>query len=115
MLRIERERNRLDRLANRLLGQLPLRAITDRRLRCQALSQRLCETTNREVLARRARLERAIGVLHALNPQAILTRGYTITMDAEGRPFTSARPIEAGALIRTRFHDGDVESIAVKR
>jgi exodeoxyribonuclease VII large subunit len=115
LLHVERERNRLDRLVNRLLGQLPLRAIADRRLRCQALSQRLCETANREVAARRARLERATGVLHALNPQAILTRGYTITMDAEGRPFTSARPIEAGALIRTRFHDGDVESIAVKR
>jgi exodeoxyribonuclease VII large subunit len=115
MLRVERERNRLDRLANRLLGQLPVRAIADRRLRCQALSQRLCETVHREVAARRARLERTIGVLHALNPQAILTRGYTITMDAEGRPFTSARPIEAGTLIRTRFHDGDVQSIAVKR
>lgn len=115
MLRVERERNRLDRLTNRLLGQLPARTIADRRLRCQGLSQRLCEIANREVTARRARLERAIGVLHALNPQAILTRGYTITMDAEGRPLISAQPIEAGMLIRTRFHDGEVQSVAVKR
>jgi exodeoxyribonuclease VII large subunit len=115
MLRVERERNRLDRLANRLIGQLPLRAIADRRLRCQLLSQRVAETMSREVAARRARLERASGVLQALNPEAVLTRGYTITMDAEAHPFTSAAAIEPGTPLRTRFHDGEVQSITAKR
>jgi exodeoxyribonuclease VII large subunit len=115
VLRIERERNRFDRLASRLLGQLPLRAISDRRLRCELLSHRIAETASRDLTARRARLERATGVLHALNPQAILTRGYTITMDAEGHPLTSVREIKSGMLLRTRFGDGEAQSIAAKR
>jgi len=115
VLRLERERNLFDRLASRLLGQLPVRAIGDSRLRCQLLAQRITEAVKRELTARRARLERAAGVLHALNPQATLTRGYTITMDAEGHPLTSVKGIDAGMLLRTRFHDGEAQSIAAKR
>jgi exodeoxyribonuclease VII large subunit len=115
MFRVEREQNRFHRLENRLLGQLPLRAIADRRLRCELLFQRLGETAGREVATRRARLERAAGVLQALNPHAILTRGYTITMDLDGRPLTSARAIAPGMPLRTRFHDGEVQSVTAKR
>ncbi|HEU4677920.1 MAG TPA: exodeoxyribonuclease VII large subunit, partial [Terrimicrobiaceae bacterium] len=115
MFRIEREQNRLHRLENRLLGQVPLRAIADRRLRCELLLQRLGETAGREVAARRARLERATGVLQALNPQAILTRGYTITTDLDGRPLTSVRTVTPGMPLRTRFHDGEVQSVTAKR
>ena len=115
VLRLERERNRFDRLASRLLANAPAKAIGDRGMRCQLLAERLRETTRREIAARQARLDRAVGVLHALNPQAILTRGYTITMDAGGRPYNSSQTIVGGTLLRTRFHDGEVESITAKR
>jgi exodeoxyribonuclease VII large subunit len=114
-LRLEREQNRFDRLATRLLAKAPAKAIGDRRLRCQLLAERVHEAMRREITARKARLDRAIGVLHALNPQAILTRGYTITMDSSGLPYTSSHAIAEGTLLRTRFHDGEVESITAKR
>jgi exodeoxyribonuclease VII large subunit len=115
ILRLEREQNRFDRLAGRLLARAPAKAIGDRRLRCQLLAERLREASRREVTARQARLDRAVGVLHALNPQAILTRGYTITMDISGRPYISSQAIVEGTLLRTRFHDGEVESVTAKR
>jgi exodeoxyribonuclease VII large subunit len=114
VLRLDREENRFERLRSRLLGQLPTRVICERQLRCQMLIQANAEIVARELAARRARWQRAAGVLRALNPEAILTRGYTLTMDAGGRLLTSAKKIEAGALLRTRFHDGEVESIAAK-
>ena len=115
VLRLERERNRFDRLASRLLANAPAKEIGDRRLRCHLLAERFREASRREIVARQARLDRAVGVLHALNPQAILTRGYTITMDASGRPYTSSQTIVEGTLLRTRFHDGEVESVTAKR
>ena len=115
MLRLERERNLFDRLASRLLGQLPVKAIEESRLRCRMLTQQIMEVATRELAARRARLERAAGVLQALNPHATLMRGYTITMDAEGHPLTSVEGIKAGMLLRTRFQDGEAQSIAAKR
>ncbi|HEY5741966.1 MAG TPA: exodeoxyribonuclease VII large subunit, partial [Terrimicrobiaceae bacterium] len=115
MLRLERDRNRLDRLTSRVVGILPARAIADRQFRCQLLAERIPDVVTRELAARRARLERAVGVLHAMSPQATLTRGYTITMDADRRPLTSATAIQADALLKTRFHDGEAVSIAAKR
>jgi exodeoxyribonuclease VII large subunit len=53
--------------------------------------------------------------MQALDPQTTLARGYTITMDAEGRPLTSLTGIVAGMLLKTRFRDGEAESIATKR
>jgi exodeoxyribonuclease VII large subunit len=113
--RLERERSLLDQLARRMLGQFPARAIGESRLRCRMLAQQITELVTRELAAQRARLDRAAGVLQALSPQATLTRGYTITMDAEGHPLTSATGVEAGMLLRTRFQDGEAQSIAAKR
>jgi exodeoxyribonuclease VII large subunit len=115
VLRLERERNRFDRLASRLLANAPAKEIGDRRLRCHLFAERFRDATRREIVARQARLDRALGVLHALNPQAILTRGYTITMDARGRPYTSSKTIVEGTILRTCFHDGEVESVTAKR
>jgi exodeoxyribonuclease VII large subunit len=114
-LRVERETNVFDRLASRLHGLFPASTIGESRLRCRMLAQQITDIAARELAARQGRLERAAGVLHALSPQATLTRGYTITMDAEGHPLTSVEGIEAGMLLRTRFQDGEAQSIAAKR
>ena len=79
------------------------------------LTKQIADLATRELTARRARLERATGVLQSLDPKATLTRGYTITMDAAGRPVTSVKAIEAGMLLRTRFQDGEAQSVAAKR
>jgi exodeoxyribonuclease VII large subunit len=113
--RLDRERNFLDGLKARLIGQYPARAIAESQLRCRMLKQASTEVLARELAARHARLERAAGVLQALNPHAILTRGYTITTDTEGRPLASVKEVAPGMPLRTRFHDGEVESIAAKR
>jgi exodeoxyribonuclease VII large subunit len=115
LLRFDGERNRLDRLRSRLLWRFPVKVIGERQLRCQMLTQTINEILARELAARRARLEGATGVLRALNPQAILVRGYTITMDSTGHPLRSAKDVEAGMLLRTRFQDGEAESTARKR
>lgn len=60
------------------------------------------------------RLERAAGLLEALSPNATLARGYTITLDVEGRPLTSAKDIRPGGELRTRFHDGEIGSVVKK-
>ena len=114
-LRLERERSLLERLATRLHGQFPSRAIQESRLRARMCLQQAAEVVARELALRRARLERATGVMHALDPQTTLGRGYTITMDAEGHPLTSVTRIATGMLLRTRFRDGEAESITAKR
>jgi exodeoxyribonuclease VII large subunit len=72
---------------------------------------------HREALERRAdsllreaksTLERHAAVLKALNPSAALARGYTITMDKNGRILRSAVEAISAKELVTRFQDGEV-------
>lgn len=59
---------------------------------------------------RRARLQRAGGLLRVLGPQATLERGYSITADERGAIVQSARGVKPGARLKTRLADGEVRS-----
>jgi exodeoxyribonuclease VII large subunit len=59
----------------------------------------------------RATLDRHAALLGALNPNAALARGYTITMDSEGRILRSAAEALAAAELQTQFPDGVVRSL----
>ena len=49
--------------------------------------------------------------LEALSPQAVLSRGYTITLrKKDGQPLRSSSQLQRGDKILTRFADGEVES-----
>ena len=46
-----------------------------------------------------------------LDPERLLKRGYTLTLDSRGKALISAKAVSAGDHIRTRFADGEVASI----
>lgn len=46
-----------------------------------------------------------------LNPERLLARGYTLTLDEKGQIINSADSVGAGDILRTRFVDGDVDSV----
>ena len=58
----------------------------------------------------RERLAKASASLEALSPLSILSRGYTLTENAEGELLRRASEVQPGDTIRTRFDDGIVES-----
>jgi len=64
--------------------------------------------------AGRHRTRNLEGRLGALNPLAVLKRGYTITADRAGGIVRSARAVRPGQRLVTRFTDGSVESDAVE-
>ncbi len=111
-LAVERGKSRLERAASRLARHSPDAAIADARNRIFSSARRFPEILQREITGRQARLDRAAGVLNALNPGATLARGYTITLNADGLPLTSAEKVLPGARLRTRFSDGEILSVA---
>jgi exodeoxyribonuclease VII large subunit len=48
--------------------------------------------------------------LRALNPLAVLDRGYSITHDADGRVLTSVAGLKRGRHVSTRLATGSFES-----
>jgi exodeoxyribonuclease VII large subunit len=113
-LAVERRRHVLGNHIARLAAVSPTQAIQEVRHTGALFLRRMEEALRTQATSRRTRLARASGVLEALNPHATLARGYTITLDAEGKPLTSAENVHEGASLRTRFHDGEVETHAAK-
>lgn len=114
-LTVERGKSRLDHLTARLASRDPSPAIADKRLRFQLLERQMTELVTRQLTARQTALQRVAGVLHTLDPNATLARGYTMTTDADGQPLGSVQQVKPGMVLRTRFSDGEAESAAAKR
>ncbi|HEX2216953.1 MAG TPA: exodeoxyribonuclease VII large subunit [Xanthobacteraceae bacterium] len=59
-----------------------------------------------------AALERASDLLSALSYHGVLTRGFALVRDGEGRPLRSAATIGSGSRLDIEFADGRVPAIA---
>src|SRR5262245_892798 len=62
-----------------------------------------------------ARLERLRAALGGLDPEAVLSRGYSITYDAAGAVLRDAADVKEGQRLRTRLMRGEVLSEAKKK
>lgn len=76
----------------------------------QRVAQRLQRTTNVIISERQARLIGASARLEALSPLAVLSRGYALVYDADGRLLRSAKDTAAGNTIHTRLAVGTLEA-----
>jgi exodeoxyribonuclease VII large subunit len=59
---------------------------------------------------RQARLQTLAARLQAIDPQAVLSRGYALATDADGRVVTDAARLTVGDLLRLRFARGGADA-----
>lgn len=106
----------LERTGNRLLRSVMTlesvnnRSILPARQRLAAMADKLCLLSRSAVSTRRENLEAKKKLLDALSPEAVLKRGYTLTMTG-GRILKSAKEtLPHGTELITRFNDGEITS-----
>ena len=127
----ERAEERLDRATDRLKQALPQR-IQNRDLRLQNAVKTLqrhtwfyesyeekyrnvwCEL-NRVIQglteAKEHKLTLLAAQLDAVSPLRVLSRGYSVTMNEKGKVIKSVDALRWGEEIRTRLHDGEINSV----
>ncbi len=76
-----------------------------------ALAARLGREAVRPLVAQDARLEGLAVQARLMDPALLLARGFTITLDEQGRAVTRAASLAPGDIIGTRFSDALVRSI----
>jgi exodeoxyribonuclease VII large subunit len=111
--RLLRSYERLARVDSRLVGGNPRHRVVALRERLAGLQARLeCDSL---LLLRRKRdaLDATARVLHAVGPEQVLRRGYTITFRKKGGTvLKGVADVSPGDKLVTRFADGEIESVA---
>jgi len=124
---LEREAQRLDRIALRLTR--PSETLARRGHGLDLLAQRLAAAAGRELARRRAtvdagsarahsllaralarqsgRLESAAIRLGAVDPSRVLARGYALLRDGDGHALSSVAQLQPGQAVRATLQDGD--------
>ncbi|MEQ8770674.1 MAG: exodeoxyribonuclease VII large subunit [Phycisphaerales bacterium] len=110
---LARAGRRVDRATVRLERHRPAVAHERRSARVGALSDRL-RRAGALLLERSASdVESLSRELDAVGPGQVLARGYSVTLDASGRPVRSVGGVTPGVRVTTRVADGSFESDVV--
>ena len=114
--RLKRYRTQLDRLSAARVLTSPEGVYRLRRESVTALEKRLNLSVSRHLGNKRRSLERVTASLGALNPLAVLSRGYALVQTEEGTVIPAAAELQVGDRVSLRFADGSarvrVEEVA---
>jgi exodeoxyribonuclease VII large subunit len=89
----------------------PARELAARKQQLQEIRRRAGECSKQRLAEARKRWEGLAGMLRILGPQATLERGYSITLQANGKVIRRVAEAKTRTRIKTRVRDGEFESI----
>lgn len=113
MNRLQREQTLLMNLSQRFVRQHPGARLNARKLKLDAISQKLELTTSFRLLSIGEKLEAFQLRLRSSNPKSLLKRGYSITrVKSTGELLRSADQLIGREKLLTQLGEGVVESIA---
>lgn len=111
--RLRRYRTQLDRLSAARVLTSPEGVYRLRRETVTALEKRLNLSVSRHLGRKRQSMERVTASLGALNPLAVLSRGYALVQTEAGKVIPAAAELKAGDRVSLRFADG-IAKVAVE-
>lgn len=76
------------------------------------LRQRYASAVRSAVQAEEHRLDRYGALFSALDPRAVMAKGFALIKSQEGKLFHNAASVEAGVELLIQFHDGQVQATA---
>ena len=111
---LDARRARLDSLASRSILRKPHEIVQSRFRLLDELDARARRAMVAKLKLGRAQVATAAASLSGLSPLDVLTRGYSVTLDANGRAVSNAGDVHPGETIRTRLQHGEIESVVQK-
>lgn len=95
---------------SRTLANCLKNAVTVQKQRLPSLQQTMTHRLESAMVERKQNLRRLEAQLRALSPLAVLDRGYSLTLTADGAVVRDAASVKKGDLLTTRFAKGTVIS-----
>lgn len=90
-------------------------ALTERQQRLDEAGLRLGHSSHLHAQKNRHRVERAAESLRALNPHAVLARGYSVTLGPDGIALLDPNTVETGEWVQTVLARGRLTSVVTAK
>ena len=104
--RLERMRANVKLFASSKAFRLLEHRLMNQRQALDGARERALRGAREQMGAARTELMRMQTQLRALDPSAVLDRGYAILTDADGHALGGVRAMQAGDAVKIRMHDG---------
>ncbi len=108
-------RRALQALSARRAMTSPLTAIEDKRMALLADERALARTAQLLLSAKRSRFAECTAKLRALDPMAVITRGYAAVFSDQGELIRSVKQLDVGDSFCIRLGDGTVRARVTER
>ncbi len=110
---IERNENALSHKSEVIRARSPQSRIKSLEMRLQSLSDKISTSAHSAVGTAERKLNSSAEVISALNPLAVLVRGYSVTMH-DGKAVTSSDELNKGDELDIRLHSGRVKAVVTE-
>jgi exodeoxyribonuclease VII large subunit len=108
-LRLSRLRNRVQRAAQSYVFREPMNLVRRHQQRVDELGLRLQQRLRTQVVNARHCVERMALQLQALNPRRVLSRGYAILINENGKAVRAPDDVTAGTVITGIVAEGEIK------
>jgi len=98
-------------LAERPFFKNPAAPYLDKEGEIEDLWKRLVLAMNRNLEGKRDQVSALKLHLKALNPESVLSRGFSLTRNAQGKVISSVKDVSSGEELETKLKDGIIHSI----
>jgi exodeoxyribonuclease VII large subunit len=100
-------------IAGRAVAQSPRHSVESRRQALSTAQETMASVLSGQITASRQRVTAAEHLLHSLDPNAVLRRGYAALVERESASARfSARQFSAGSRFVVILHDGTLDAVA---
>ena len=103
--------NKLDSMENLLLSRSPMRILQDKNMKISILAERLETGVGKKLDATKSKTEILCARLAAVNPLAVLSKGYALIEGQDGRIVSGSKELSYGEKIKLVFSDGEKRAI----
>ena len=107
-------RERVNSFSQKRVLTDPSAGIDNRRISLDYSRDRLCAAQERILAGKRQRFVRLASSLDAMSPLHVLSRGYAVAEDGDGKTVKSSGQLQRGDRLRLRFADGGADCQVVE-
>ncbi len=109
-LRLESMRSRLEMVTRVFQTIQPGRRVASGREDVAGLFEKFQSATDRRITSAKEELDQLHHLMESLSPFSILNRGFSMTLDSDGKPITDSAKVNSGETIITQLAKGKLSS-----